>query len=49
MVDMRSRKEVCWDKDGTPSVDDYYKFIDGQETINYWIDIDGLSQILSII
>lgn len=38
-----TERGVCWDKDGTPSVEDNYKFIDGQETINYWIDVDGLS------
>ena len=38
-----TERGVCWDKDGTPSVEDNYKFIDGQETINYWIDVDELS------
>lgn len=38
-----TERGVCWDKDGTPSVEDNYKFIDGQETINFWIDVDGLS------
>ena len=38
-----TERGVCWDIDGTPSIDDKYKFIDGQETINYWIDVDGLT------
>lgn len=38
-----TERGVCWDVDGTPSIDDKYKFIDGQETIDYLIDVDGLT------
>ena len=33
---------VCWDTEGTPYIDDNHKYINGDETGEYWIDVDGL-------
>ena len=33
---------VCWDTDGTPDIDGNHKYINGNETGEYWIDVDGL-------
>ena len=34
---------VCWDTEGTPNIDDNHKYISGDETGEYWIDVNGLT------
>ena len=33
---------VCWDTEGTPNINDNHKYISGDETGEYWIDVNGL-------
>ncbi len=33
---------VCWDTQGTPNINDNHKYISGDETGEYWIDVNGL-------
>ena len=34
---------VCWDTDGTPDIADNHKYISGDETGEYWIDVNNLN------
>ena len=34
---------VCWDTDGTPDTNDNHKYISGDETGEYWIDVTNLN------
>lgn len=38
-----TERGVCWDTEGTPSIEKSHKYIDGNEYSNYWIDVDNLA------